>query len=306
MGSYGQDWSSYQAAQPDTTGLAFAFVKVTEGLSYTNPKWQAQRDHAKAHGLVWGAYHYPHMANSPEAEADYFLSKIAWQPGDLIVLDWEGYDAANKGVSRARQRQYKDQWLAYVRARMPGHRVGTYMNVDYWANGAAGPVGDFLWIATANRPAGSPGITSSWLFHQYSAATVDRDFCPLGKAELQAWALGVAQADIEEDDMPTAEQIAEAVWNYPVPIPRRQADGSIKYEPGKQGALWPLVWGNVWSAEAQQRDAALQGAISGLAGLLSAQHTNLTAEQITEAVRKGIQDGLVHVQVDVNTPPVTH
>ena len=29
-------------------------IKVTEGTSYTNPKWQAQRDHARRAGLVVG------------------------------------------------------------------------------------------------------------------------------------------------------------------------------------------------------------------------------------------------------------
>jgi GH25 family lysozyme M1 (1,4-beta-N-acetylmuramidase) len=64
-----------------TTGLDFVFTKVTEGLSYVNPRWAAQRDHAKSQGLVWGAYHYPHMANDPRAEADYFLSQVKWAAG---------------------------------------------------------------------------------------------------------------------------------------------------------------------------------------------------------------------------------
>ncbi|MFE6489437.1 GH25 family lysozyme, partial [Streptomyces sp. NPDC057757] len=75
MGIYGQDWASYQSAQPDTGGLAFVFTKITEGTGYINPRWVAQRDHAKANGLVWGGYHYPHMGNSPQAEADYFLAQ---------------------------------------------------------------------------------------------------------------------------------------------------------------------------------------------------------------------------------------
>lgn len=98
MGIYGQDWASYQVNEPDVAGLDFAFVKIAEGLGYINPKWRRQRDHAKRNGLVWGGYYYPHMANSPTVEADYFLGQVAWQPGDLIVLDWEGYDDANQGV----------------------------------------------------------------------------------------------------------------------------------------------------------------------------------------------------------------
>jgi hypothetical protein len=191
MGIYGQDWASYQSAAPDTSGLSFVFTKITEGTGYTNPEWQSQRDHAKGNGLVWGGYAYPHMGNSVQAEADFFLSKVAWKPGDMPCLDWEGYDAANAGVPRSQQAAYKDAWLRYVKSKLPHNPVGMYCNVDYWRNvDKTGYYGDFLWIATAGLPAGQPGISTPWLFHQYSAATVDHDYCHLGStAELKAWAL---------------------------------------------------------------------------------------------------------------------
>lgn len=215
MGIQGQDWSSYQSATPDTSGLAFAFTKVTEGLGYINPRWAAQRDHAKAAGLVWGAYHYPHMANSPEAEADYFLSQVEWQPGDIVVLDWEGYDPANQGVSHARQLAYKEAWLRYVKSKLPRNPVGMYCNTDYWRSvDTTGFYGDFLWIATGGLPAGSPGIKTQWMFHQYSTAGgEDHDYCPLPTAAaLRTWALSFqpktpptpppTPVPVQEDDMP--------------------------------------------------------------------------------------------------------
>ncbi|GAB2695784.1 glycoside hydrolase family 25 protein [Kitasatospora kifunensis] len=192
MGIYGQDWASYQSAMPDTTGLSFAFVKITEGLSYINPLWQQQRDHAKANGLVWGAYHYPHMHNSDRAEADFFLAQNVWQPGDMVVLDWEGYDAANASVSTADQLAYKEDYLTYVKSKLPNNPVGLYCNTDYWNRvDTTGHRGDFLWIATSGLPAGQPGIRASWLFHQYSdSGSADQDYCPLGStAELRSWAL---------------------------------------------------------------------------------------------------------------------
>ncbi|KAB7850115.1 glycoside hydrolase family 25 protein [Streptomyces mobaraensis] len=206
MGIYGQDWASYQSSAPDATGLSFVFVKITEGLGYVSPKWPAQRGHAKAHGLVWGGYHYPHMANDPRSEADFFLSQVAWQPGDMVVLDWEGYDDANAGVPRSVQAAYKEAWLRYVKERLPHNPVGMYCNVDYWRNvDSTGNAGDFLWIATAGLPAGSPGIAADWLFHQYSDAGVDRDYCHLGStAELRDWTLSFQPRTPipQEDDMP--------------------------------------------------------------------------------------------------------
>lgn len=213
----GQDWSGYQAEAPNVTGLDFAFVKITEGLSYVNPRWVKQRDQAKKHGLVWGAYHYPHMGNDPVKEADYFLRQVSWADGDVIVLDWEGYDQANKGVSNARKLAYRDAWLKYVKGKMPKHRVGMYCNTDYWLNlDKTSNCGDFLWIATGGKKAGDPGIKSKWLFHQYSTAGgIDHDVANFAtRAALAAWA-GLITSVPEEDPLAgfTKQDIHDAVWS---------------------------------------------------------------------------------------------
>lgn len=36
---HGVDVSNYQAASGWEDGVDFAFVKITEGTTYTNPKW---------------------------------------------------------------------------------------------------------------------------------------------------------------------------------------------------------------------------------------------------------------------------
>ena len=196
MGIYGQDWSSYQSTAPDTDNLSFAFVKVTQGLSYTNPNWQAQRAHAASSGLVVGLYHYPDMANSPQNEADHFLAVAQPGSGVLVALDWEGYDAANLKVPKATQASYKDAWVAHVQSRLPHNQVGLYCNKDYWLNvDTTSDCGDFLWIATAGLPAGQPGIQHAWLFHQFSSSPVDQDYCSMASAQaLKQWALAKAAA----------------------------------------------------------------------------------------------------------------
>ncbi|GAB2716636.1 GH25 family lysozyme [Kitasatospora kifunensis] len=197
MGIYGQDWASYQSATPDTTGLSFAFIKVSQGTTYTNPEWTAQRDHARGAGLVVGYYHYPEMANSPQAEADHFLSLVQPQHGELLCLDWEGYDATNRSVAPPAQLTYKDSWLRYVKGRVPDSPVGLYCNLDYWRNvDTSGFFQDFLWIATAGAPAGQPGITANWLFHQYDdSGDADKDYCHLDSTDqLRTWALSFAPA----------------------------------------------------------------------------------------------------------------
>lgn len=198
-GIKGQDWSGYQPPQPSVQGLDFVFIKATEGLTYTNPNLQRQYEWAHRQGLVVGLYHYPHMGNSVRDELARFLHIAAARPGDMLCLDWEGYDQANLNVSHGTQAAFKDEWLQRIAAAMPGHRSGTYCNVDYLNNvDATGRFGDFLWIATAGRAAGEPGILHPWLFHQYSSVGAeDVDYCRLPtRAALAAWAALSPPADV--------------------------------------------------------------------------------------------------------------
>ncbi|MER5694965.1 glycoside hydrolase family 25 protein [Streptomyces mirabilis] len=182
----GIDVSSYQSSTYSTTGLAFVGIKVTEGLSYVNPKWTAQRATARAAGLVTIFYHYPHVSNSPTAEADHFLSQINLTAGDVLCLDWEWY---GQTVTSQQARDYKDAWLAHVKARAPGHKVGIYSDTSSWKNvDTNSNCGDFLWIADYTT-AGQPRIKAKWLFHQYSDQPTDLDVANFATvADLTTWA----------------------------------------------------------------------------------------------------------------------
>lgn len=291
-GSWGQDWASYQDYTPSTAGLAFVFVKQTEGLSYTNPKAASQVATARSGGLVVGHYHYPHMANNPATECDRFLAVTKPRPGDVLCLDWEGYDAANKGVSWTRQVAYKAAFVGRLRAVQPEHQHVVYCNTDYLGRDPKGEYGDGLWIATAGRPAGQPGISHSWLIHQYGASGVDRDYCPLTPAELLGW------SHAKENDMTPdqAKQLADlhdalvpyAGWGY------RNADQDAASVKGGHGHI-PDAYGYLTSTSAAVRALTAQvAALTATVGAL-AKGGGLTAEQITAAAKAGADEALAQL-----------
>jgi GH25 family lysozyme M1 (1,4-beta-N-acetylmuramidase) len=188
---HGIDVSSYQSSGFSTSGLSFVFIKITEGVSYVNPKWVAQRTTARKAGLVTGFYHYPHIANSPTTEADHFLDQINLVAGDVLCLDWEWY---GQKVTNAQARAYKDAWLAHVKAKAPSHRVILYCNRSTWLDvDTDSKCGDGLWIADTTT-AGHPRIKHHWTFHQYAQTTVDKDVANFASATaLRSWA-GVTHA----------------------------------------------------------------------------------------------------------------
>jgi len=227
-GIYGQDWASYQGSVPSASGLAFVFLKVTEGLTYESPVWKSQKADAVSHGAVVGYYHYPHMHNSAHTEVDFFLSKVKPAIGEMVVLDWEGYDANNTSVPKSEQLAYKESYLTYMKLRVPNNPVGMYCNTDYWYNvDTTGHAGDFLWIATSGLPAGQPGIKAVWTFHQYGAAGVDKDYGNFSsQAALKAWIASFNKTiPTPPEDIVTPQdkkdiidgvlaQLPAAIWNY--------------------------------------------------------------------------------------------
>jgi GH25 family lysozyme M1 (1,4-beta-N-acetylmuramidase) len=182
----GIDVSSYQPSDYSTTGLSFAFIKITEGLGYVNPKWVAQRTTARHAGLVTGFYHYPHIANSPTAEADHFLAQINLVAGDIVCLDWEWY---GQNVSHDQARAYKDAWVAHVRSKAKGHRVVVYCDRTNWLTvDTDSNCGDGLWIADYTN-AGHPRVKHHWTFHQYTSTPLDKDVANFSSiAALRSWA----------------------------------------------------------------------------------------------------------------------
>lgn len=88
---FGIDVSSYQQGidmrRARAEGVEFCIAKVTEGTSYRSPAWPAQRDQARAAGMLLAGYHYCRTGN-PAGEA---AACKAWL-GDIsipVMLDWE-------------------------------------------------------------------------------------------------------------------------------------------------------------------------------------------------------------------------
>lgn len=190
MGIFGTDVSNYQPINfllelPGTSvrPVDFAIIKITEGVSYTNPKWTSQRQWARDHGLSVGFYHFGRPGSMID-QANFFLSRVNLQSGDHLWFDWE-----DAGISSAQ----KDQWIKFVQEQRPGHRVGLYCNTSFWKNrDQSSFAGDGLWIATGGIPLGQPPIESPWLIHQFSTeGGYDHDWAQFGsRADMIAWANG--------------------------------------------------------------------------------------------------------------------
>lgn len=87
----GCDVSSYQT-ENTFPGYDFVIMKASEGVGMKDSMLDAHYNGLEK-GQKYGFYHYSAawLGNSPEAEADYFLSLVGQHAGNCIfALDWEG------------------------------------------------------------------------------------------------------------------------------------------------------------------------------------------------------------------------
>ncbi len=192
----GIDVSHYQGTidwnQVRSVGTQFAFIKALEGITSTDPQFQANWRGAKAAGLLCGAYHFYLPGDDPTQQAEAFLSTYQPSPGDLPpVLDIE----TTNGQSTSVVVQGIQAWLSAVEAKV-GVPPILYTDPSFWKSLGAGQQfsGYPLWIADygVSTPA-VPAGWKNWTFWQTSQSgsvagvtgAVDLDVFQGSLAELQ-------------------------------------------------------------------------------------------------------------------------
>jgi len=179
----GTDISGWQEGGPDFTGDRFVITKATQGVNYVNPNYAAQLAKARAENRLIGHYHYLDLGD-PVAQANYFLSRVDWRPGEILALDIEG-DVLKTGDPVAAAVRFTDAVMAH------GHIPASYMSHstvhDFdWRPLAARNT--TLWCAAYNNS--GPGDSGPWPFvgiWQNSDSNVSGGDSDLFEGDETAW-----------------------------------------------------------------------------------------------------------------------
>ncbi|MGA5700686.1 GH25 family lysozyme [Peterkaempfera bronchialis] len=220
----GLDVSSYQGvvdwAAVRSNGAAFAYVKATEGTTYTSPSYSGQYTGSYNAGLIRGAYHFalPDRSNGT-AQADWFVGHGGGWSADgrtlppALDIEYNPYGATCYGLGQSAMVSWIRAFSDEVRAKT-GRYPMIYTTTDWWTtctgnNGSFGATNP-LWIA---RYAGSPGtLPAGWsaqTIWQYADSGVfpgDQDRFNGSLADLQALALGNGGTPPPSAGWPTVQQ----------------------------------------------------------------------------------------------------
>jgi lysozyme len=160
----GIDWKAVAGMHEKGVRIGFAFIKATEGVGLTDPRYLKNWRLAARNGIPRGAYHYFLPDRDPAAQARLFISRVRLDPGDLPpVLDVE----EQGGVPTDRLRKRVRQWLDIVE-RHYGIRPILYTNVRFYEQVLGNHFDAYpLWVAHYLRHE-RPRIAREWSFWQFS------------------------------------------------------------------------------------------------------------------------------------------
>ena len=84
------DWQAVKATETQNYPIRFVFMKATEGGDYKDRRFAENFRQAGEVGLMRGAYHFYNPNSDPIRQADFFISQVKLEKGDLApVLDIE-------------------------------------------------------------------------------------------------------------------------------------------------------------------------------------------------------------------------
>ncbi|WP_420718456.1 GH25 family lysozyme [Streptomyces sp. H51] len=193
------DWTSVAGK-----GAAFAYVKATEGVSYTNPYYSQQYNGSRSAGLIRGAYHFalPDVSGGA-AQADWFFAHGGGWTADgytlppALDIEYNPYGASCYGLGASAMVSWIKAFSNEMYA-LSGRYPMIYTTTDWWStctgNTSALAATNPLWIAryassVGTLPAGW-SAQSIWQYADSGTFPGDQDVFNGTTAELQALALG--------------------------------------------------------------------------------------------------------------------
>ena len=165
---------SHHNANPDfqqakAAGIVGVIHKATQGLTFKDSQYLANREKALDAGLLWGAYHFGDGSDGT-AQADFFLSFVSPGPDTLLVLDFEP-NTQGATMSLDGARAFVGEVNAKV-GRFPGLYSGSLIKQQLGNNTDPILAQCFFWLAQYGNNAVVPPNWPTWTLWQYTDGNV--------------------------------------------------------------------------------------------------------------------------------------
>ncbi len=152
-------------------GVAFAFIKATEGGDHVDTKFMQNWAGAGQAGVPRGAYHFYFFCRTAAEQAGWFIRNVPKDPNSLppvLDMEWNHLSSCKYRPEPAKVRAEMRRFLQIVE-RHYGKRPLIYTTVDFYADNDLGSLKGYeYWLrSVAGHPSDVyPG--QNWSFWQYT------------------------------------------------------------------------------------------------------------------------------------------
>lgn len=157
------DWQAVKAS-----GVVFAYARALEGVTIHDSRFAANWRGMEAAGVTRGAYAF-YVADDPaQAQAEFFASLVALEPGDLVPM----VDIEQGSIGSAAPADLVTRFHTYLELVESHYGVKPiiYTDPNFWNEHMDGSFGDYpLWVA--DYGVASPTLPvgwSDWVIWQHS------------------------------------------------------------------------------------------------------------------------------------------
>lgn len=165
------DWKAVKSS-----GVAFVFIKATEGKDRIDPRFTEYWNEASAAGLLHAPYHFFYFCSTADEQADWFIRNV---PKDAMALppvvdvEWNPGSPTCKTrpapeTVRGEIKRFMDRLQAYY-----GKRPIIYTSVDFHRENLVGYFQDYhFWVRSVAKHPKETYAGRNWAFWQYTSTGV--------------------------------------------------------------------------------------------------------------------------------------
>jgi lysozyme len=162
------DWNTVRRG-----GVAFAWIKATEGGDYTDPKFLDNWYGAKAAGVPRGAYHFTYWCRPAIEQAAWFLQNVPVDPDALppvLDVEWNGHSKTCPIKIPRAKAIAEMQILLNAMEQYYGKRPVIYTDITFFNDVMRGEFERYpIWVRSIPRYPTPRFDGRQWYFWQYTA-----------------------------------------------------------------------------------------------------------------------------------------
>lgn len=176
---HGIDVARYQGTvdwrRARLSGVAFAYIKATEGGDLLDPQFDRNWQLAAREGVPRGAYHFYYFCTPPDVQARWFIANVPRLGAALppvLDLEWNPFSPTCTVRPPGAEVRRQARIFLDIVERHYGQRPIIYTTPEFYAQTGIGEVDADFWLRSVARTPDQVYPGQPWVFWQYTGTGI--------------------------------------------------------------------------------------------------------------------------------------